>query len=162
MAVTGSNTRLHRVLPIVLVLLLPFLMGARGGLPKARLWRSVVRCNVTKVEGILSTHVFDRQELGKALWMSVTRAAPDNHGKTLKIVALLLNKGANINFADVYERTALMVASESLDEPLVTLLLSHGADPGLADTKGRRASDYAASAARNAGNVMKLLDYNAQ
>jgi ankyrin repeat protein len=50
-----------------------------------------------------------------------------------------------------------MLASESRNSELVKLLLINGADPKRADSKGRRASDYAAAAARNANNVIKLL-----
>lgn len=65
---------------------------------------------------------------------------------------LLLAKGAQVNAAtwraDVYDalrhdgRTALMYAASRGSLPLIELLLKNGADPYVADSKGRRAVDY--------------------
>jgi DNA-binding winged helix-turn-helix (wHTH) protein len=57
-------TRTHRLrfalLVIATLLLLPTLAGAKPKvLSKATLWKNVVRCNVAKVEKVLTTHVFD-------------------------------------------------------------------------------------------------------
>lgn len=154
----ARQKKIAALIMIALLALSAATFAQAGKLPRAVLWKNVARCNVETVEKVLGENVFAPDDLGKALWMAVTRYSPDNRRKTLRIVEMLILKGADVNFTDTYERTSLMLASANLHSELVKLLLANGADPTLADTKGRVASDYAASAARSANNVMKLLD----
>jgi hypothetical protein len=82
---------------VTAILLMSHLANAKMELvPKAALWKHVVRGDAKKVDQFLSLHIFDHQQLGKVLWVSVTRSSLDNHKATLEIVKLLLDKGAGL------------------------------------------------------------------
>jgi ankyrin repeat protein len=60
------------------------------------------------------------------------------HSGNKKIVTYLLEKGVSVDEKDDrYGRTALWAAAENGDVPMVHLLLEHGANPNLADKKGK-------------------------
>ncbi len=65
------------------------------------------------------------------------------HKNQMQSVATLLDLGAGVNGADTNGETALMMAAGYGDDEMVRLLLRRGADPELADRRGRRAVDYA-------------------
>lgn len=73
-------------------------------------------------------------------------AAAARQGET---AALLLERGANPNARHEGGFTVLHTAAQNGDEPLARLLLSHGADAGLAADDGRKAADFA----RDAGHA---------
>jgi uncharacterized protein len=59
----------------------------------------------------------------------------------------LLGAGADLNAADRFRDTPLMLACAKGYGGLATLLLQRGADPGLKDQEGRTARDRAAKGA---------------
>jgi ankyrin repeat protein len=64
------------------------------------------------------------------------------HGH-LEIAEVLIKHGANINAISRGRRTPLILASEANSPPLVSLLLSHGADVSPSDVKGYTALSMA-------------------
>src|SRR5262249_54821258 len=69
-------------------------------------------------------------------------AARENCADT---VALILDRGANVNVADADGRTALITATAAGFTEVVRVLLAHGADMDVADTLERTAWMYAAT-----------------
>jgi ankyrin repeat protein len=71
---------------------------------------------------------------------------------------LLLRGGAAINQGNNSGETALIIATQQRDIPMVRVLLANGADPRKADRiAGKSAHDYAAEDPRAAA-VLKILD----
>jgi len=64
--------------------------------------------------------------------------------EAIKVVAYLLDRGAQIDARDVRGRTALMIAAEGGRAEVAALLLGRGADPSLKDKAGKRAADLTA------------------
>jgi hypothetical protein len=92
----------------------------------------------------------------------------DNEGNTPLTMAaqlgftegaeLLLREGAGINQGNNSGETALIIATQQRDVPMVRMLIANGADPRKADRiAGKSAHDYAAEDARSAA-VLKILD----
>ncbi|MGH6923914.1 MAG: ankyrin repeat domain-containing protein, partial [Propylenella sp.] len=65
----------------------------------------------------------------------------------LATVALLVERGAEIDRVDDRGRSALMIAAERGHAEIAAWLIGHGADPALADKGGKTASDLAATPA---------------
>lgn len=65
----------------------------------------------------------------------------------LRAAELLLERGAEANRPDLEQTTPLIHAVIAESEPLVRLLLRHGADASLKDGQGRDAASYARSGA---------------
>ena len=61
----------------------------------------------------------------------------------LDAVRHLLEAGENVHEADVYGRTALMIAARHDCDYLVSLLLERGADPKAVNREGKTALDLA-------------------
>ena len=61
---------------------------------------------------------------------------------TAEAVALLLDRGADVNARASDGTTALMLAAQMWKADIVKLLISHGANPSATDAKGRSAADY--------------------
>ena len=59
----------------------------------------------------------------------------------IKVMTLLLDRGARIDDQDDRGRTALMIAAELNHEAVAELLLARGADKTLRDKQGKSASD---------------------
>ena len=79
----------------------------------------------------------------------------ETNGETVKIVKLLLDKGANINAKNFGGSTALIQAAMFGQVNVVELLLARGADINAVDTHDMSALDMA-KAARNAPLVQML------
>jgi len=77
----------------------------------------------------------------------------------LELVQKLIDKGADINAVNKDKKTYLMIALRDLKSelcyPMVDLLLRNGADPNIADNKGRTARSIASS--NNNAAVEELL-----
>ena len=72
-------------------------------------------------------------------------------------VELLARSGADVNLADAAEGwTALMLASAEGHQPVVQVLLQHGADPRVADQDGDTAISHAR--ARGQARIVSLLE----
>ena len=67
-----------------------------------------------------------------------------------------LAQGADVNGTDARGRSALMLAAQRGDAPLVRLLLDAGADPQRTDRDGLRAADLAQQAGHAA--LLPLLE----
>ena len=67
-------------------------------------------------------------------------------GKRTNLLKLLLEHGADINFADKQGNTALIIAAKRQADWTVKTLLDAGADPSIENNKGFTALDYARSA----------------
>jgi ankyrin repeat protein len=65
----------------------------------------------------------------------------------LATVALLVERGAGLDRVDDRGRSALMIAAERGHAEIAAWLIAHGADPALADKKGKTALDLAATPA---------------
>lgn len=73
-------------------------------------------------------------------------------------VTALLRYGAQVNLGNNRGETALIIATQQRNIPLVRLLITNGADPRQADRiAGKSAHDYAAEDSRSAA-VLKILD----
>ncbi len=70
----------------------------------------------------------------------------------MKVIELLIDRGAHLDDQDNRGRTALMIAAELNHEVAVDLLLARGADKSLRDKQGktRRRSHHAHGAPREA------------
>jgi len=64
----------------------------------------------------------------------------------IKVCSILIAKGANVNAQATNGTTALMLAATNAKADVVELLLQHGADKKLKDSKGKTALDYAKQA----------------
>ncbi len=68
----------------------------------------------------------------------------NNRQPLVKVMKLLLDRGAEVNARDHRGQTALMLTAAYAQSPAcIRLLLSHGADLTLRSTDGNRALDYA-------------------
>jgi ankyrin repeat protein len=81
-------------------------------------------------------------------------------GRT-KIAELLLDKGADVNAADMYNRTALMYAATGPFPEMVELLLDHGAEVNRRDQGEGFTALMFAGAEGNTDVVRLLLQHGA-
>jgi ankyrin repeat protein len=65
----------------------------------------------------------------------------------LATVALLVERGADLDRVDDRGRSALMIAAARGHAEIAAWLVRHGADPALADKEGKTAIDLAATPA---------------
>ena len=72
----------------------------------------------------------------------------------VETAAQLCSIGGEVNSPDVEQRTPLMWAADRLDEEMVRMLLSQGADATLKDCNGQLASGRAS----DSGSVLLLLE----
>ncbi len=70
-----------------------------------------------------------------------------SHNQMIKIIELLLERGADPNFSNIEGFTPLMHASMVNEKEIVNLLLNNGADPNLKDDDGNTALIYAVEGA---------------
>nr|WP_047167251.1 ankyrin repeat domain-containing protein [Sphingomonas sp. Y57] len=71
---------------------------------------------------------------------------------------LLLGRKAQVNMANNSGETPLIIAVQQRNVPMVRLLLTNGADPGIADRiAGKSARDYASEDPRG-GAVLKVIE----
>jgi ankyrin repeat protein len=80
-----------------------------------------------------------------ALIELATAHAPDSlHAEQLDLAQTLIERGVPVNAQmNIPRSTALMMATIRGDRDLVRLLLDNGADPGLQDSRGQTALDFA-------------------
>lgn len=76
-------------------------------------------------------------------------------GPSVKVVALMLDNGADVNARAPNLNTPLMLAARFGDEESVRLLLSRGADKSLVNDQGQSALDYARISEREF--IVKML-----
>lgn len=93
-----------------------------------------------EVRALLARGADPNGPVGMNGWPPVIHAV---HKNQLGTASALIDGGADVNRSDPDGMTALMMAAGYGNDDMVTLLLSRGADPKLADEKGRRALDYA-------------------
>ncbi len=79
---------------------------------------------------------------GLSILMQTVEESVDENGK--KLVKSLLNRGANVNQKDFYDRTPLMHAARNNFCPeIAKILLGNGAEINAKDINGKRAIDFA-------------------
>lgn len=106
----------------------------------------IVRQLLTQTPDVNARYAND---LTLLMWAS----GPDQsvpEAQALKVVAYLVDAGAQIDDRDARGRTALMIAAEGNHADVAQLLLTHGADPSLRDKAGKRAADLTALSALRA------------
>ncbi len=79
-----------------------------------------------------------------------------SHNHMIKIIELLLERGADPNFSTIEGNTALMYASMENEKEIINLLLNNGADPNLKDDDGNTALIYAIES-YNSEFIIELL-----
>lgn len=79
-----------------------------------------------------------------------------SHNQMIKIIELLLERGADPNFSNIEGFTPLMHASMVNEKEIVNLLLNNGADPNLKDDDGNTALIYAIES-YNSEFIIELL-----
>jgi uncharacterized protein len=96
------------------------------------------------VQRLLARNIDVNARYGNDLTLLMWAAGPDEkipETAAIRVVAYLLDAGANIDDRDARGRTALMIAAEGGHAEIANLLLARGADPSLKDRAGRRAAD---------------------
>lgn len=105
----------------------------------------VTKGQIKEAEDLLHTYAFNDQTLGRALLLTLTLADSDSTSErdAFRLSQLLIDKGADVNHADVHGRTALMEAALKKFETVAWLLLKSGANSFAVDHLGMNALEMA-------------------
>uniref|UniRef100_A0A8C9HEX8 Ankyrin-repeat protein n=1 Tax=Piliocolobus tephrosceles TaxID=591936 RepID=A0A8C9HEX8_9PRIM len=105
-----------------------------------KLHRAASRGDVSKVERILSRGNADLDERDKKKRTALHLACANGHPE---VVALLVDRGCQLNVFDNKNMTALLKAVQCQKEECATILLELGADPNPPDVYGNTTLHYA-------------------
>lgn len=119
------------------------------------LYQAVVNNDTTTIKDLVSKggNVNFVKQQG---WVKVNLLITAVNKKNIEAVKVLLQNGADINWGDGFNTTALMYAASSGNIEIVNLLLINGADIKHKDQQGNDAISTAKQAKHN--NVVKLLE----
>ncbi len=77
--------------------------------------------------------------------------------KYTEMVRFLIDAGADVNYADNYGFTALMIAAEVGHTQIVEMLIEHGADVNYATNHGTTALELAADSGHIDEDIVRVL-----
>ncbi len=120
----------------------------------------VTKGQVKEAEDLLHTYAFNDQTLGRALLLTLTLADNDSTSErdAFRLSQLLIDKGADVNHADVHGRTPLMEAAVKKFETVAWLLLKSGANSFAVDHLGMNALEMAKRGNEENSTIVWLLD----
>jgi uncharacterized protein len=130
--------------------------SASGQTKIPALVQAVKNKNISEVKRLLDNgaDVNARQKTGRSYYAGNLKSQKDVDGMTplilaagwgdVKMIALLLDKGALINAREADGRTALIWAATAEKVENLEILLKHGANAQLTDKKGKNAEYWAA------------------
>jgi len=105
---------------------------------------AAARARLDVVKRLLGRNIDINARYPNDLTLLMWASGPDEkvaEADAIKVVAYLLDVGAQIDDRDDRGRTALMIAAEGGHAEIAALLLARGADPALKDKAGKRAAD---------------------
>ena len=111
--------------------------------PGPQLWVYSTQGNIESISNLVKSNPFDKEVLGRAMFHTLRRGKNLTADDTVEILKLLITYGADLNYKTLNGQTPLIAAVTAGNPRAVKLLLENGADASIADSRWKKAKDYA-------------------